>query len=103
MVTFAVAVAVLPPGAYCTLIVQDVAVGAGLITNPDTQVPPAMMENVPPAVPTFVIAGAAVSVMGPAVAPVAELETVIVPVLVVVSGVAVVNAGVGPANTAVPL
>lgn len=97
-VTLAVAVAVLVPGAYCTTIVHALP---GAITKPDTQVPP-VMEKVPPVVPSLVIEGAVVRVMKPADVPVAVLLTVIVPVLVVVSGVVVVSAGVGPLNATVP-
>jgi hypothetical protein len=99
MVTLAVAVAVLVPGAYCTTMVQELP---GLITKPDTQVPPAMMEKVPPVVPTLVMDGAVFNVMGPAPVPVAVLLTVMVPVLVVVSGVVVVSAGTGPLKATVP-
>src|SRR5580704_15117917 len=97
IVTCAVDVAV-PDGTYRTRIVQlDVA--TGLMTKPDTQVPP-VIEKVPmPAV--LVIVGAAVRVSGPAFAPVAVLVTVMVPFFVVVLAVPVVNAGVGPANAAV--
>jgi len=92
------AVAVLVPGAYCTTTVQELP---GAITKPDTHVPP-VMEKVPPVVPTFAITGAAVRVTGPAEVPVAVLLTVTVPDLVVVLGVVVVNAGVGPLNARVP-
>lgn len=60
---------------------------------------PPVIEKVPTAVPIFVMVGDAVSVTGPAVAPVAVLLTVIVPVCVVV--VPVTNDGVGPVNAAV--
>src|SRR3954468_21824856 len=72
------------------------------ITKPDTQVPPATRENVPPVVPTFAIEGAVVRFTGPAPVPVAVLLTVMVPVLVDVSGVVVVSAGVGPLKATVP-
>src|SRR4051794_40884328 len=72
------------------------------ITKPDTQVPPATRENVPPVVPTFAIDGAVVRLTGPAPVPAAVLLTVMVPVLVAVLGVVVVSAGVGPANATVP-
>ena len=62
-VTLAVAVAVEVPGAYCTMMVQLLP---GFTTKPDTQVPPAMIVNVPPAVPTLVIVGFAVKVNGAA-------------------------------------
>jgi len=62
---------------------------------PLAQVPPAGMENVPPAVLTVVIVGAPVNVNGPAVAPVAVFVTVIVPVFVVVVAGVVVSAGAG--------
>jgi hypothetical protein len=94
--TCAVDVAVDVPGAYRTKIVQ---LAPGATTLPDTQVPPAGIEKVPPAVPTLVIVGAAVSVSGPAVAPVAVLVTVMVPFLVLVPPV--FKAGVGPVNVAV--
>jgi hypothetical protein len=93
-VTFAVAVVVPDvPGAYCTVIVQLLA---GLTTAPNTQVPP-VIEKVPPAVPTFVTVGAAVSVSGPVAA--AALLTVMVPLWVVV--VPVTSDGVGPAKATV--
>jgi hypothetical protein len=98
MVRVAEAVAVLVPGAYCTITVQE---PPGAITKPDTQVPP-VIEKVPPVVPTFAIDGAAVRVTEPADVPVAVLFTVTVPDLVVRLGVAVVSAGVGPVNTSVP-
>jgi hypothetical protein len=61
--------------------------------KPDTHVPP-VIEKVPPAVPTFAIVGAAVSVSGPAFAPVAVLVNVITPFFVVrVPGVVVMDAG----------
>ncbi len=94
--TCAVAVAVDVPGAYRTKIVQ---LAPGATTLPDTQVPPTGIEKVPPALPTFVIVGAAVRVSGPAVAPVAVLVTVMVPFLVLVPPV--FKAGVGPVNVAV--
>jgi hypothetical protein len=61
--TVAVAVAV-PLGTYRTLTVQ---LPPALITNPDVQLPP-VIENVPPAVPTLLIVGAAVNVIGPVAA-----------------------------------
>src|SRR5579871_5474436 len=73
----------------------------GEMTKPDTQVPP-VMEKVPPVVPTFAIDGEAVRVTEPAEVPVEVLLTVMVPVLVVVSGVVVVSAGAGPLNATVP-
>jgi len=96
-VTFAVAV-VVPDGTYCTLIVQLFPVPT-LSTVVLVQVPPAMIEKVPPAVPTFVIVGAAVNVNGPALAPVAVLVTVTKPLCVVV--VPVTNDGFGPENATV--
>jgi len=96
-VTFAVDDAVVV-GTYRTLIVQ---LAPGLTTAPETQVPPATIEKVP--VPDcLAIVGAAVIVRGAAFAPAAVLLTVIVPFFVVKSAVAVVSAGVGPANAAVP-
>lgn len=89
MVTFAVAVAVDVPGTYCTTIVQ---VPPGATAAPEMQVPP-VMENVPPAAPTLVMTGFAVNVSGNVAA--AALLTVMVPVFVVRSGVAVVKAGAG--------
>lgn len=59
------------------------------------QVPPLIMEKVPPAVPTFAIVGAELKV----IEPVPTLLTVTRPVLVAVPlGPPVVNAGVGPVN-----
>lgn len=98
MVTLAVAVAVLVPGAYCTVMVQELP---GAITRPDTHVPPIIVKA-PPVVPTLAIDGAVVSATLPADVPVAVLLTVIVPVLVVVFGVVVVSAGAGPLNATVP-
>jgi hypothetical protein len=69
-----------------------------LTTEPLAQVPP-VIANVPPAVPTLVTLGAAVNVNGPAVAPVAVLLTVMVPLCAVV--VPVTSEGVGPANVIV--
>jgi len=87
--TFAVEFAV-PTGSYCTAMVQ---VDPGLTTKPDTQVPP-VIEKTPVPV-SRVMVGAAVSVSGPAVAPVAVLLTVMVPFLMFVFGVPVVNTGLG--------
>ena len=64
----------------------------GRITTPLAQVPPVSVK--PAGAPAF-NAGAAVNVNGPAVAPVAVLFTVTVPLFVVVLAVVVVNAGVG--------
>jgi hypothetical protein len=75
IVTLPVAVVVDPPGAYCTMIVQN---APGLTTAPDEQVPP-VIEKVPPAVPTLADVGFAVNVNGPAFAPVAVFLTVMVP------------------------
>ena len=92
IVTCAIAVAVLVPGAYCTFTVQK---PPGLRTVVAVQLPPAMTEKVPPAVPTFAIVGAALKV----IEPVPTLLTVTSPVLVAVPlGPPVVNAGVGPVN-----
>src|SRR6202035_2591751 len=88
IVTFAVAVAV-PFGAYCTLIVQLPPAATGV---PTAQVPPAMIEKVPPAAPTLVTVGLAVIVSG----PVPALPTVTKPLWVAV--VPVTNDGAGPAN-----
>ena len=92
MVTFAVAVAVDAPGAYCTMIVQ---VFPAATAAPETQVPPVVIEKVPPAVPTLAIVGAAVKV---SCAPLAV--TVIVPVSVVVLAGVVASAGAGAAMVA---
>jgi hypothetical protein len=93
MVTFAVAVAVDVPGAYCTKIVQVFPAATAV---PETQVPP-VMEKVPPAVPTLAIVGAALKV---SCVPLAV--TVIVPVLVVVLAGVVVSTGAG-AETVAPI
>ena len=93
-VTLAVDVAVDVPGAYCTMMVQVFPVVPGFRTVPDAQVPP-VIENVPPAVPTLVMAGAAVKVNAVAPAPVAVFVTVIVPLLVVVLAGVVVSTGAG--------
>jgi len=88
-------------GVYVTMIVQ---LPPGAITVPLAQVPPAVIENVP--VPAPVLApsvGAAVSVTGPALVPVAVLLTVIVPGLAVVLPGVVVSAGVGALKATVPL
>lgn len=91
-VTFAVAVAVDPPGTYCTLTVQLVPAARTVVA---VQVPPLIMEKVPPAAPTFAIVGAELKV----IEPVPTLLTVTRPVLVAVPlGPPVVNAGVGPVN-----
>jgi len=95
-VTCAVAVAVDVPGAYCTLMVQFVP---GFKTVVAVQVPPAIMEKAPPAVPTFPMVDAAVKVNAPAVAPVAVLVTVTKPLCVVV--VPVSNDGDGALMVAV--
>ena len=63
---------------------------------PETQVPPLVIENVPPAVPTLAIVGFALRTSSEV--EVAGLVTVMVAVLVVVLAVVVVNAGVGPEN-----
>ena len=97
-VTWAVAAAALPPGRYCTLIVQ---LPPGLTTAPDTQEPP-VIENVAALGPlTLAIVGAAVIVSGPALAPVAVLLTVMVPVFVFVLAGVVVKLGLGAANPTV--
>jgi hypothetical protein len=68
-------------GMYCTRIVQLLP---GLITAPFTQLPPGWMEKVPVPVPLALVnEGTAVSVSGPAVAPLAVLLTVTVPFFVV--------------------
>lgn len=95
--TFAVAVAVDVPGAYCTLIVQLPPVARTVVA---VQVPPAMMEKVPPAPPTFVTVGAPPKANGPDA--IVELVTVTMPVFVVVLAVVVVNAGAGPVNASGP-
>ena len=84
-------------GTYCTMIVQ---VAAGASTVPDAQVPPVTV-NAPVPV-TLLTTGAAVSVIGPAFAPVAEFLRVTVPVFVVPLAGVVVMAGVGPVNAGVP-
>jgi hypothetical protein len=94
MVTCAVELAV-PDGIYCTFIVQPGV--PGLMTKPDTQVPP-VIEKVPrPAV--LVIVGTAVRVSGPPVE-----VTVMVPIFVFNNKlvVLVVSAGAGPVNAGVP-
>ena len=91
MVTFAVAVAVDVPGAYCTMIVQVFPAATAV---PEAQVPP-VMEKAPPAAPTLAIVGVAVKV---SCAPLAV--TVIVPVLVAVVAGVVVSAGAGAAMVA---
>lgn len=63
-VTLTLAVAVVVPdvpGTYCTMIVQA---PPAFTTVPLAQVPP-VIENVPPTVPTFDIAGPVVNVKGP--------------------------------------
>jgi len=84
-------------GTYCTTIVQ---LAPGLSTVPDAQVPPVIV-NAPVPV-TLLTAGAAVSVSGPAFAPVAEFLRVTVPVFVVPLAGVVVKAGAGPVNAGVP-
>lgn len=96
-VTSAVAVAVDPPGAYCTLIVQ---LPPGFTTAPEVQVPP-VMENVPPVALVFVTVGAVENVNGPAVTPAAMFLTVIVPVLVVVFAGVLTSDGEGAENISV--
>jgi hypothetical protein len=88
IVTLAVAVVVDAPGTYCTIIVQF---PPGFTTTPEVQVPPLRMENVPPAVPTFVIAGSAVNAIVPVAA--AALLTVTEPVFVFVLAGLVVSLG----------
>jgi hypothetical protein len=72
----------------------------GLSTVPDTQVPPVTVKAPVPL--TLFTVGAAVSLSGPAFAPVAELLTVTVPVFVVPLAGVVVSAGAGPTNAGVP-
>ena len=67
----------------------------------DAQVPPVAGEGPGTGSPVSTM-GAAVSVSGPALAPVAELLTVTVPVFAVPFAGVDVSAGVGPANAAVP-
>lgn len=82
-----------PVGTYCTRIVQF---APGMRTEPDTQVPPVVIEKVPPFAKVVTIVGAAVSVSVPGVVVVLEvLVTVTVPFFVVVLAVEVVNAGTG--------
>jgi hypothetical protein len=96
MVTLYVAFSALV-GMYCTRIVQ---LPPGLTTAPFTQVPPGWIEKVPAPVPlTLVNEGAAVSVSGPAVVPVAVLLTVMVPAFALVPPPFM--AGVGPENKTV--
>ena len=91
-VTFAVAVAVDPPGTYCTLTVQLAPAARTVLA---VQVPPLIMEKAPPAVPTFATVGSELKV----IEPVPTLLTVTRPVLVAVPlGPPFVNAGVGPVN-----
>jgi hypothetical protein len=90
MVTLAVAVAVLPPGKYWTVMVQLLPA-----LRVDPQVLP-VIEKLPPVVPTLLTTDAAVKVNAPAVAPVAVLLTVMLPVRVAVPlAPPVVNAGAG--------
>ena len=96
-VTCAVAVAVDVPGAYCTLMVQF---APGFKTVVKVQLPPEVMEKVPPAPPTFAMVGAAVKVNAPAVAPAEVLVTVTEPVLVVVFPGVVVRVGLANAIVA---
>src|SRR5215469_10462747 len=84
-------------GTYCTMIVQ---VAAGASTVPDAQVPPVTVNAPVPA--TLFTAGAAVSVIGPAFAPVALFLSVTVPVFVVPLAGVVVKAGAGPVKAGVP-
>ena len=63
-VTLPVAVAVLPPGTYCTTTVQVPPV-AGIDVTDVPHVPPAAMENAPPTVPTLAAVGVPVMVSGP--------------------------------------
>jgi hypothetical protein len=84
-------------GTYCTRIVQ---LAPGARTVPDAQVPPVTVKV--PAPVALLTTGAAVSVSGPAFAPVAEFLNVTVPVFVVPLAGVVVKAGVGPVNAAVP-
>jgi len=84
-------------GTYCTTTVQ---VAPGASTVPDAHVPPVTVKAPVPV--TLLTAGAAVSVIGPAVAPVAEFLRVTVPVFVVPLAGVVVKAGVGPVNAGVP-
>jgi hypothetical protein len=84
----AVEFVVVPFGLYCTTIVQF---PPGLMTEPETHVPP-VIENAPAAGPAVLTtAGAAVSVSGPVAD--AALLTVTVPVLMLVPPV--LSAGEG--------
>jgi hypothetical protein len=89
-VTLAIAVVVMVPGAYCTVMVQ---LPPGATTAPDAQVPPVIENAAPAGAVTVLIAGAAVKV-NDAVAP-APFDTVMVPVLVVVLAGVEVSAGAG--------
>src|SRR5215469_6253504 len=79
---------------------MTVQLAPGLSTVPETQVPPVIVKA--PFPETLLTAGAAVSLSGPALAPVAELLMVTVPVFVVALAGVVVRAGAGPANATVP-
>jgi len=84
-------------GTYCTTIVQ---VPPGASTVPDAQVPPVTVKAPVPL--ALFTTGAAVSVIGPAVAPVAEFLRVTVPDFVVPLAGVLVKAGAGPVNAGVP-
>ena len=84
-------------GTYCTIIVQ---VAPGASTVPDAQVPPVTVKAPVPV--TLFTTGAAVSVSGPAFAPVAEFLRVTVPDFVVPLAGVLVKAGAGPVNAGVP-
>src|SRR5215470_11570714 len=84
-------------GTYCTMIVQ---VAPGASTVPDAQVPPVTVKSPVPV--TLLTTGAAVSVIGPAFAPVAEFRSVTVPLFVVALAGVLVKAGVGPLHAGVP-
>src|SRR6266566_8745729 len=84
----AVEVVVVPPGLYCTTIVQ---LAPGLMLEPDAHVPP-VIEKTPAAGPAVLTtAGAAVRTSAPLAA--AALLTVMVPVLMLVPPV--LSAGEG--------
>jgi hypothetical protein len=95
----ALVVGLVPPGVYVTTIVQLPPAASTVL---DEQEPPFAMVNAPvPVPPVLATVGAAVNVNGPAVAPVAVLLTVIVPVFVEVppplsSGFGALNAMVAP-------
>jgi hypothetical protein len=77
-----------------------VQLAPGARTVPDAQVPPVIVKAPVPV--ALLTTGAAVSVIGPAFAPVAEFLSVTVPVFVLPFAGVVVKAGVGPVKAGVP-